>query len=213
MRAKYVLVIAVTLLFLTIVSLSSKMLLKTILPVIITDQFNTSGITFLLLGLSIIVSILYIKLLKIKSTNKFLIALATPVFLFAFAIIFGHLLSLPSTRLYYNIHQQDFTKLINECKKRDVIKISRLKNIKLTIVNSKDESVDSENIAMIVKKLKFVSFKKQNDDIRIIYESSMWGGYGLYFESKSTSDADKLKTTMNIRKKRISNNIYLLTLQ
>ncbi len=178
-KPKIVLTLTLVCMIITILSITFRIYLKAYLPGQL-GIYNSAGYTMIFVFLTSILIIWYLIILKIKNQLKLIVIPIALILNFLVTIKIGHALSDIGTKSFYKINKEAFNDLIMKSSDNDIKTILRFGNGDLKLYNSKKEQIDNDKIEKLANKLGFQQ-KAGLDTVIVLYEFSMWGGYGFYF--------------------------------
>ena len=163
----------------TTVSISFRIFLKAYLPLGL-GYYNTAIYSLVLL---ILTSLLIVWLLVISNIRFTYKGLLIPILLalnFFVSLKVGHAYTIKGTTAFYNLNNEKFEELKRIMKKENIKTITKIPFERDFIIKSKsDQELSNDKIIELSNQLGFIRAKRE-ESISLVYEFSMWGGYGLY---------------------------------
>ncbi len=186
-RPRILLMVGIVLTLLAITSISARIFLRTLLPEILIN-YNTAGYSLILSFLSCLTFIIFIWQTDLSTIVKILSIPFILISIMLFIVLIGHNLTKPYNKLYFRVFKNELTELTTLCQNQRISLIKRLPNGKIKIFQNKD-SIQNERIFNLSQKLKFKSISVK-EQMLIIYEFSMWGGYGLCYTERLITEPE-----------------------
>lgn len=193
------------------ISISCRMQIKAYFPNTL-GFYNTMGYAMISYIISLMLSIVFIIKLKYKIWIKLIIL---PILLYIIlwhSIPLGHKYVIPMAKSYYKSNKSDMFNLVNQARSDSICLISKINHQRnLILKDCRNNKVINDRVYKSSKKLGFMSYRGFNN-ITIIYEFSMWGGYGFYFSSEK-KDKPKSIGYGEIAREwiEVDNNVYYFT--
>lgn len=172
-------------------SISFRIFLKTYLPFEL-GAYNTSLYTIILNLMSIVLIIWFIALLNIRATFK---GLMMPVVIVLYLFVtggIGHFFISPAVKLFCNLNKDKLIELKALVEENNIQTIKRIPidgDFYITPIQSGNHS--NEHLTNVSEELGFVQLEKQ-DGIKLVYEFSLWGEYGLILTDEGTNNTAAL---------------------
>ncbi|MBS2210907.1 hypothetical protein KEM09_05825 [Carboxylicivirga mesophila] len=182
---------------------------KTYLPLGLGD-YNTSIYTMILVILTSVFIIWFITLLNIRYTLKGLLIPAFVILNLLVSAKIGDLLTTPAVKAFCNLNKDNIIEMITILEKNNIQSIKRIPiNGDFHIIPFQNRNDSQKELINISRQLGFISVTRQ-EYILLIYELSMWGGYGLILaDGEKVNSFHQLEFGGQIAKwEEINTNVY-----
>ena len=205
---KLVLILIIASFVATVFSLSFKIFLKAYLPWNL-GNYNTTLYSLLLVFLTSVLISWFIILSKIKFTLKGFIIPAILILNFYVSTKVGHVLTNQAVKAFCYLNASELVELKEIIEQSNIKSISRIPiNSHYTIKTNEGELIKHTRLVDLADQLGFLSAKRQTN-IKIIYEFSMWGGYGLILAGEEENNSVELEFGEQTTKwQEINTNVY-----
>ncbi|WP_289054577.1 hypothetical protein [Carboxylicivirga marina] len=182
--------------------------MKAYLPWNLGD-YNTTLYSLLLVFLTSVLISWFIILSKIRFTLKGFIIPAILILNFYVSAKVGHVLTNQAVKAFCHLNEDKFIELKQILEEGNIKTISRIPlNSHFTIRTNEGEYITHKRLVDLAKQLGFLSANRQTN-IKIIYQFSMWGGYGLILADEEQNNTVQVEFGGEITKwQEINTNIY-----